>query len=281
MTPLLPISCARRFYDGRLADVRLNHPEGLAVDERDGALWCGGEWGELYRVAPAGDSCEQRAITGGYALGLARARDGRMFLCDWKRRSIAVFSADGLQLAEWTTAGHRDPLQVPNFPLLSPDERHLYVSDTRADGPGIWRFEVSSGQATWWLRENCRAANGLAFSPDGAAIYLVESKRPGVVRIPLRADGTAGDKEPFIDLPGDEPDGLAFDSAGRLYIAVWHPSRIYRWCPLRGLELLIEDTAQEVLHHPTNLAFRGPRELFVANLGGWHLTRIDLSRLES
>lgn len=279
MKSLLPLSAARRFYDGRLAPVRLNHPEGLAVDERDDALWCGGEHGELYRISPDGAVCELRATTGGYALGLCRGRDGRMFLCDMARHSIVVFSPDGRPMAEWRAEHGGLSLQVPNYPLLSSDEKFLYVSDTRLDGPGIWRFDTETGRAELWLRENCRAANGLALAPDGKAIFLVESKLPGVSRVPIRADGQAGPKELVFTLPGDEPDGLAFDAVGRLYIAVWHPSRIYRWSEKQGLELLIEDPDQDILHHPTNLAFRGPNQLFAANLGGWHLTQIDLSSL--
>ena len=34
------ISAARVFYDGILAEPRLDHPEGLAV-HRDGSVWCG------------------------------------------------------------------------------------------------------------------------------------------------------------------------------------------------------------------------------------------------
>lgn len=281
MKPLLPLTAAQRFYDGRLASVRLNHPEGLAVDERDGALWCGGEHGELYRIAPDGRTCTMRAKTGGYALGLCRARSGRMYLCDWGRRSIAIFGADGRPEDEMIAEDGGEEFTLPNYPLLSADEKFLYVSDTRPNGPGIWRFDFEEGITTLWMRESCKAANGLALAPDGSAIFLVESKRPGVGRITVRADGSAGEKTSFIELPGEEPDGLAFDQAGRLYIAVWHPSRIYRWSEHDGLELLIDDPTQDMLHHPTNLAFRAPHELFVANLGGWHLTRIDLSSLKS
>ncbi|OAM88101.1 SMP-30/gluconolactonase/LRE family protein [Termitidicoccus mucosus] len=279
--PLLPVSAAARFYDGRLARVRLNHPEGVAVDARDGALWCGGEHGELYRIGADGRSCEQRAGTGGYALGLCQARDGRLFLCDWARESVMIFDGDGRPSGELKGRDGDERLRLPNFPLLSRDERFLYVSDTRADGPGIWRFDLEDGRAELWMREACRGANGLALSPGGTEIFLVESRRPGVSRVPILPDGSAGRKEPFISFSGDEPDGLAFDDAGRLYIAIWHPSRIYRWSDAAGLELVIEDAAQDVLHHPTNIAFRGAGELFAANLGGWHLTRIDLSALST
>jgi sugar lactone lactonase YvrE len=204
-----------------------------------------------------------------------------MFLCDWARRNIAIFNPDGQPLGELLARDGAEELNLPNYPALSADERFLYVSDTREQGPGIWRFDLWTGQVILWLREDCRAANGLALAPDGSALFLVESKLPGITRIPILANGLAGKKEPLVEMPDNEPDGLAFDHKGRLYIAVWHPSRIYRWSAACGLELLIEDPGQDILHHPTNLAFRSQYELFAANLGGWHLTHIDLSSLAS
>ena len=130
------------------------------------------------------------------------------------------------------------------------------------------------------MREACRSANGLALSPDGSALYVVESHLPGVSRVPILTDGSAGPKTLALALPNDEPDGLAFAPDGTLWISVYHPSRLYRWSPVSGLlELVVQDDSTDLLHHATNLAFRGPGELFVANLGAWHLTRLDLSAL--
>ncbi len=41
--------------------------------------------------------------------------------------------------------------------------------------------------------------------------------------------------------------------------------------------MLIEDWEAHTLCNPTNIAFGGPglRDLFAANLGRWHITRID------
>ncbi|TGV93959.1 gluconolaconase, partial [Mesorhizobium sp. M2D.F.Ca.ET.145.01.1.1] len=74
------------------------------------------------------------------------------------------------------------------------------------------------------------------------------------------------------------PDGLAFASDGALFISCYEPSRIYRWRPDRGLEVLIEDPAATTLAHPTNIAFKGDK-LYTANLGRWHITEIDLTAL--
>jgi sugar lactone lactonase YvrE len=247
-------------------------------------------------VEPDGSSAETVGTTGGFVLGLCLSRQRQLFLCDLQRRCVVEMTAEGKEVRA-LTARHGDwELDLPNFPVLSRDERFLYVSDTRREGgPGIWRFDLESGQGSLWMPESCLSANGMALAPDGSALFLVESHQPGISRIPILPDGSAGAKEVWLDLPGDEPDGLAFDGLGHLWISIYNPSKIYRvpvipqslretkdfpagTAGLRpaGLQLVVEDRSTDILHHPTNLAFRGKRELFSANLGAWHLTRIHL-----
>ena len=276
MTPLLDLHRdAAIFCGGILHPQRLNHPEGVWVDPRDGSLWCGGEAGELYHISADGQRIETVACTGGFLLGVIMDSRHRIYLCDLHHQAVFVFDDQGNQHAKLSCNG----LTLPNYAVLSRDERFLYVSNTcRAGGPGIFRFDLQSGQGALWMAEDCLSANGLALSPAGDALYMVESHLPGVSRVPILADGRAGPKQAFLALPGDEPDGLAFHPYGDLLISIYNPTRIYRWSFAReALELLIEDESTDLLHHSTNLAFRGPRELFSANLGGWHLTRIDLT----
>jgi hypothetical protein len=58
------------------------------------------------------------------------------------------------------------------------------------------------------------------------------------------------------------------------YVACYEPSRLCRATPDGRLGLLIDDPEAHTLCHPTNCAFRGT-DLFTANLGRWHVTRID------
>jgi gluconolactonase len=265
------------FCGGILHPQRLNHPEGVWVDPRDGSLWCGGEAGELYHISAVGKQIDTVACTGGFLLGVIMDSRHRLYLCDLHHQAVFVFDDQGAELTKLSCEG----LTLPNYAVLSADERYLYVSNTcRAGGPGIFRFDLETGIGELWMAENCLSANGLALSPSGDALYLVESHLPGVTRIPIQPDGRAGAKEAFLSLPGDEPDGLAFHPSGDLFISIYNPTRIYRWSfERRELDLIVADESTDLLHHSTNLAFRSPRELFSANLGGWHLTRIDLTHL--
>ena len=282
MTPLLPLDRAGFFCGGIRSPHRIDHPEGVCVDPSDGALWCGGEGGQLYRVEPDGSAARQVACTGGFILGVTfDSVRRRLYLCDLHHRCVWIYAPDGACLGRLDGRDGDESLRLPNSSVLSSDCRFLYVSDTRrAGGPGVWRFDLVTGAGTLWMRDPCVSANGLALSPDGKKLYLVESHLPGVNCIPIRSDGSAGPKERFLLLPGDEPDGLAFSPSGDLWISIYNPTRIYR-CRMsdRRLELVIADETTDVLHHATNIAFRGADELFCANLGAWHLTRIRLDGL--
>jgi len=81
-----------------------------------------------------------------------------------------------------------------------------------------------------------------------------------------------------VRIPKALPDGLAFDRRGNLYISCYTPARIYKVTPKRKASILIDDWEAHTLSNPTNIAFGGAKfdQLFAANLGRWHLTRIDL-----
>jgi len=59
--------------------------------------------------------------------------------------------------------------------------------------------------------------NGLAFSPDWGRLFLAQSAT-GIVQVMAFEDGRLGPAETFCKVPEGGPDGITFDSAGRLYI---------------------------------------------------------------
>jgi len=272
---LLDPSRAGVFFDGTLSDPQLDHPEGLAV-AADGAVWCGGERGQIFRVDPDGTAVTQVASTGGFCLGMAFGGDGALFVCDLKH--AAVFRVDtGAGTVERFAdgaPGHR--LRIPNFPAFDAQGR-LYVSDSHQfdrPGPGVFRFDPD-GRGELWYGRDCTFANGLALSPDGRHLYVAETFANRVFRIPIGDDGAAGQRQEVAATPGAWPDGLAFDAAGNLYVGCYEPSQVLRVDPAGRVEVLFREWSAHLLAHPTNLAFRGTT-LFTANLGRWHLTRLEV-----
>ena len=256
----------------------LDHPEGLAV-AADGTIWAGGEDGQIYVVDPDGKISEL-ARTGGFSGGLAFDRDGTCYVCNAPGRVLRVWP-DG----RWETfaeAVDGVPLRTPNFPVFGPDGS-LYVSDSGswgiADGV-ILRFPPQ-GPGRLFHAGPFHYPNGLAIDAEGEFLYVVETGRHSITQIPI-SEGRAGPPMTVCS-PGSlewMPDGIALDAAGGLYVTMYATDRIY-WIPSGGRpEILVEDVLGLILNRPTNCAFGGRDfdRLFVANLGGRHLSVVDLGR---
>jgi sugar lactone lactonase YvrE len=274
--PILPLERASVFVDGTVGEVRLNHPEGVAVD-RAGDVWCGGETGELYRIAADGSRFEVVASTGGFVLGLAFDARGRLFACDLGHKAVFRFDPATGDLRRFTPESIA-PAGAFNFPVVDTRRNCLYVSDSHppdVPGPGVWRFDLESGEGGPWYAAPTNFANGMALSLDRETLYVIETFARRVIRVPIGPDGSAGAAEVFVEGIERLPDGLAFDVDGNLYIACYEPSRLFRVDPGGKLDLLIDDPEAHTMCHPTNCAFRGT-ELFTANLGRWHVTRIEV-----
>ena len=276
MKTTLDASAAEIFYDGLFTEPMLDHPEGLAV-HRDGSVWCGGERGQIYRIEPDGTSMEQvAAIDGGFSQGMAFDREDNLYVCDLKHGGVVRLDARSGSLEEFADGADGRGISICNYPAFDAEGR-LYVSDSHAfkePGPGIFRFEPD-GTGELWYDEPVNFANGLAFSADGGYLYVAETFGNTIFRVPVRGDGSAGDREEVAALPGILPDGLSFDAAGNLYVACYEPSQVLRVAPDGTIERLIGDEEAHLFCHPTNLAFRDGT-LFTTNLGRWHITAVEV-----
>jgi gluconolactonase len=264
------------FFDGTLSDPQLDHPEGVAVHP-DGSVWCGGERGQVFRLDPDGTSIEEVASTGGFCLGMAFDRTAEhLYICDLKQAVVFRVEVRSGRVERFADGAPGGAMRIPNFPAFDAEGK-LYVSDSHAfgvPGPGVWRVDPD-GRAELWYERDVTFANGLAVAVDGAALYVAETFASNVFRIPIRDDGSAGEREDVAHVPGSLPDGLAFDVEGNLYVGCYEPSHVLRIDRQGNVEVLWHDVTAHTLAHPTNVAFRGST-LFTANLGRWHLTRIEV-----
>lgn len=265
--PLAPLSRFETLVDG------LDHPECVAWGP-DGAVYAGGEAGQLYRIS-LGGKCDQFASTGGFVLGICLDGDGNVYACDSALGAVVRVSPSGEARTYFAGLAGR-PLVNPNYPVFD-SAGNLYVSESghfheqdgrlwvvRPDGTGeVFRDDVAD------------FPNGLALSADGSYLYAAESTLPGVVRVPLRG----GPPETVVVFQQKVPDGLAFDAEGKLYVSCYSPDEIWCVSPSGEVEMFASDWERTVLAAPTNIAFCGPglRTVVVASLGRWHLAKTEVA----
>lgn len=254
----------------------LDHPECVAWHP-DGSVWAGGEAGQIYRIDENG-SVEEIANTGGFILGIAFSpRKDWLAICDLKKKCIWKLELATRDLSVYSkgVAGHS--LNIPNFICFDAEE-NIYVSESgafREVSGKILKYD-KEGHGKIWSEGPFSFANGIARDPAGSYLYVVCSFLPGIERVRIEADGSAGVREVFATLPETVPDGLAFDAAGNLYVACYAPNRIYRITPERRIDTVIDDWEGHTLCNPTNIAFGGKDFdiLYFANLGRWHVGRM-------
>jgi sugar lactone lactonase YvrE len=255
----------------------LDHPEGIAVHQ-DGSIWAGGEAGQIYRISPDGSKVEEVANTGGFILGIAFSPDmSWLAICDLGKKCLWKLQLEDLSLSIFSNGTEDHLFNIPNYAVFD-QSGNLYVTESgafREITGKILKFNPS-GDGAVWHQGPFNFANGMAMSSDQKSLFVVCSWLPGVERIGINRDGSAGEREVYCTLPQTVPDGLALDKAGVLYVSCYTPNTIYKVLPDRTTTVLVNDWEGHTLSNPTNIAFRGEseEEMFSANLGRWHITRI-------
>jgi gluconolactonase len=167
-----------------------------------------------------------------HANGLARDRQGRLLVCEHGTRRVTRTEHDGsVTVLADRVDGRRlnSPNDIvcsrdgavwftdPMFGIASHWEGHPAASETP---PAVYRIDPDSGAVECRL-DDLVAPNGLAFSPDGSTLYVVDSRSKPHRTIWAWDVGPSGrltNKRLFIDAGGPGAfDGMAVDTDGRLW----------------------------------------------------------------
>ncbi len=172
----------------------------------------------------------------GNANGLARDAQGRLVSCEHLGRRVTRTEHDG-RITVLADRFDGRPLNSPNDIACAPDGAIWFTdpdfgiaSDwegeraTPEQPHGVYRIDAQTG-ALQRVLDDLAGPNGLAFTPDGRRLLVVESRaQPHRLIWSYAVDGAAlSDKRLLIDAEGHGAfDGIALDTQGRV------------WCGLGG-----------------------------------------------
>jgi sugar lactone lactonase YvrE len=252
-------------------------PESLAV--RGGSLYVSlGFAGEVVRVSPAGVQTSYATdlpIGDGLLTGLAFDQEGNLYV------AAATFStapAPGVYVIPAGGGSFSRALTLPagSFPNgLAFRRGQLYVSDSSLGA--IWKVQPSGANMTPaapWYQSGVLApvkgigANGIAFDGAGDHLYVAVADSGRIVRLNLSANGSVSSSMIVTEqqqLRG--ADGISFDTAGKLYVAVNNTNRLYRLDVSNGSLMSLADRS-DGLAYPTQPAFDtspGSTTLYLTN----------------
>ncbi|MBM7832385.1 sugar lactone lactonase YvrE [Agromyces cerinus] len=153
--------------------------------------------------------------------------------------------------AGWAVAVDRGVVHVGDDGVVSPIAVDIasgddYMNDGGCDPTG--RFWVGSQSmprqphcALWSIDPDGVAterlggvtvSNGLAFDRTGETLYYIDTlPHRSIEAFDVAPDGTLGNRRTVCRVEGGNPDGMAIDLEGMLWVAVWDAAEVRRYSP--------------------------------------------------
>jgi gluconolactonase len=237
-------------------------PEGPAA-RADGALALVSRWtGRVLLVSPGGP-VEEIVQTGGKPQSVAWTGAGRLLLADARNRALQEIDTASRTIRSVSDTVGGEPFLGPNDLAIGADGI-VYLTDPglSLDAPGrILRIDPATGHASV-LASGLSFPNGITISDDGRWLVVAESFAHRILRFELRDGGRSlGPPDTLHRFVDHLPDGIAYDSAGNLLVALFGGGTIEVVAPNGQISASIDTGGR----HPTNCVFGGPdfRTLFV------------------
>jgi sugar lactone lactonase YvrE len=211
----------------------------------------------------AGSGAETRTDAGGAVSLVVPAAGGGLVV------------AGGSTVARWLPDGGRVEICRidPDTPSTTAndgkcDQRgRLWLGTWDRDGGRLGTLSVVEPDGSVRLAESgLGSSNGLAWNADSTVFYLVDTPRRVIWRYPFDLGaGTLGAREVFAEIAEGTgmPDGLATDTAGGVWVALWGGGAVRRY----DADGTLTDVVPMPVTYPTSVAFGGEalRTLFVTS----------------
>jgi sugar lactone lactonase YvrE len=135
--------------------------------------------------------------------------------------------------------------------------------DKRPGAGGFYRLDPDGSVEQ--LADGISISNGLTWTPDGRTLYYIDTPTRKIDVFDYDPEtGAATGRRTHIELPDDEPgnlDGMTMDTEGGLWVALWDGSRVVRFAPGGGIDVVVDLPVS----HVTSCIFGGPdlTDLFI------------------
>lgn len=206
------------------------------------------------------------------SLGIARAGNGPVYATD------CTGNAD---TGVWRLRPGSAPVQVAQLPadsfphkmVLDDQTGELYITDSLLGV--VWRVPAAGGTPVIWARGSALqkvslfGANGITL--HGHAVWVSNTDQGTIVKIPIRADGSAGPIQTVVTGLAGEVDGFTVLGRDDSILAALNPSSQVVLIRPGGQPQAVLTTA-DGLSNPTDVAVRG-HSLYVTSAA--YFTRDD------
>lgn len=246
-------------------------PEGIAIDKVGNIFVSMSPIGQVRKIGRDGaEKLFYQFDEGAGLAGLAVDAPGNVYVC-------VILGGPGQLQGVWRIA--RNGSSASRLPgtenvflangIAFADDGYLYITGSYVPGSmppagAIWRVGPA-GEAEIWLQDSellgglgqipnypPLGANGIAFFDD--ALYVANTEKGLVVRVPVLADGSAGEPAIVAQTGLYLIDGIALDVHGGIYAALIGQNRIVKVDPANGSVVELVGAAAGV-DGPASLAF--------------------------
>lgn len=236
-----------------------NFPEGPAWDGV-GTLYsssCYGKW--ITKVTD--DKSEiflaksEEPFTISQTNGLTVGSNGNIYACDYGIGAILKISPQG-KSEIYASGFGRKKFNRPND-LAFDNKANLYFTDPKSYNKDTLDGRVfmvkNDTREVVLVAKDLAFPNGIAFSKDFNTVFVCESAKNRILKYSIAKDGSLEKQTTFVQLPGGDPDGIAFDKNGNLYAAHFGGGAIYVIDPTGKIMYKIKTPGLK----PSNIEFGG------------------------
>ncbi len=237
----------------------LNFPEGPAWDGKGNLFVSSCYGGYIYEISNDSSfkfvDSTQKPFRLKQTNGLTFDKDGNIFACDYGIGAILKISPQG-ETEIYASGYDNKKFNRPNDLAFDPDG-NLYFTDPKSYGKdkpdGVVYMINKMTKEVLPAAEGVCFPNGIAFSLDAKKLFVCESAQNRILSFDINTKGMLSNKKVFVELPGGDPDGIAFDQKGNLYAAHFGGGHIFVISP-NGQ---IIDSIKTPGKRPSNVEFGG------------------------